>query len=371
MKKIKFAVVFIISCMFLKVGVVKASDDGFYQVKDEASFDECITKLNACKLTADINVTTPKVIQDNMILDLNGYSIMADSTLNLHSGLIVLKRGSKLTINDDKNTGKITTGKSGNVWASIQLLNDNKSEEIAELIVNGGTIEGYYYGIVGNGTLHHTKITINNGTIKGLNENDSVGIFQPQMGELIINNGTILGGTGIEIRSGILTVNNGTIKGIAPKFIKVINRSGSTTNGVGIAVAQHTTKNEIKVTINDGNISGEYAFYEWNPHNNSEADIKKISMHIYGGNFTGTANNVKAIYSENFTKFISGGKFNTNIDEYLTDDAQTTLNEMENKNKLITKETDNHVFIILAIILITFSIGGIILYRSKIKHKFY
>ena len=182
-----------------------------------------------------------------------------------------------------------------------------KSEELAELIVESGTIEGYYYGIVGNGKNHNSKITINGGTILGLNEEDSVGIYHPQKGTMVINGGTIKGGTGIEIRSGNLTINNGTIEGVASKFLKMKNSNGSTTNGVGVAVAQHTTKNSITVNINDGNISGQYAFYEWNPQSNSRTDLDKISLSIKGGKFTGVADGVSTVYSEDFKNFISGG----------------------------------------------------------------
>lgn len=369
MKNIKYVVLLLICSMCLKIGEVKASDDGFFQVSDETSFNDCIATENACKLTKDISISSSKVINKDLILDLNGYSITADASLNLKSGLITLNRGSKLTINDYKDTGKISTGSSGNVWAGIQLLNNNdaNTEGIAELILNGGTIEGYYYGITGNGKLHNTKITINNGTVKGLNESDSAGIYQPQIGELVINNGTISGGTGVEIRSGNLTVNNGTIKGVAPNFIKMVNGSGTTTNGVGIAIAQHTTKNPITVNINDGNISGEYALYEWNPHNNSEEDIKKISLHIYGGDFTGNAEGVKAIYSEDFTKFVSGGKFNTQITEYLTDDAKTSSSVIETNTKLnVNENKKSPIVIIISVIAIAFiSLGAIYLYKNK------
>lgn len=370
MKQAKF-IILLISCILFKVGVVNASDDGFYEVTDEAALNECLEKENACKLTQNINLTSKKVITKDLILDLNGHSLTADSSLNLKSGLITLNRGSKLTINDYKGTGKISTGEKDNVWAAINLLNDNDSNELAELIVNGGTIEGYYYGITGNGNYNNTKITINNGNIKGLNNDDSAGIYQPQIGELIINNGNISGGTGIEIRAGNLTVNNGSIQGTAKEFIKMVNGSGTTTNGVGIAIAQHTTKNPITVNINDGNISGEYALYEWNPHNNSEEDIKKISLHIYDGNFTGTATGVKAIYSEDFTKFVSGGKFNTQITEYLTDDAKTTSSVIETNTKLnVNENKKSPIAIIISVIAIAFiSLGAVYLYNNKYKFK--
>lgn len=302
--------------IFLKIHNVNASDNGAFKINDEESFDACLENASICQLTDHLNIKSKKRITHDTTIDLNGYTIIADPSLQLKSGFLTVDRKAKLTIEDTKKNGKISTGKEGNVWAAIQMIQDNHSTEVAELIVNGGTIEGYYYGIVGNGTMHNTKITINGGTIKGLNAEDSVAIYHPQKGELIINNGTISGGTGIEIRSGNLTVNNGTISGIAPKFVKMVNTNGTTTNGVGISIAQHTTKNPIKVAIHNGDIQGQYALYEWNPHNNSQEDLAKINMHIYGGNFTGLAQGVHTVYSQDFTHFISGGKFNTDVSEY-------------------------------------------------------
>jgi len=332
MKKVNVFFALVV-CLLCNISVVNASDDGIMQINDEASFDKCLTGSASCRLTENLSLSSQKIVKGDLVLDLNGYTITPESNLVLHSGFINVERGAKLTINDSTGSGKISTGASGDVWAAIQLIKEDDSNKLAELKVNGGTIEGYYYGIVGNGKRNNTKITINNGLIKCTNTEDCTGIFQPQTGDLIINNGTITGGTGIEIRSGNLTVYNGTIKGLDEKFSKMSNDSGTTTDGVGIAVAQHTTNHPINVTIHAGDISGQYAFYEWNPQKNSKEDLDKITLLINGGNFTGLADGVQTIYSEDFTKFVSGGKFNTSIKEYLTEDASVVSKIIEDVNK--------------------------------------
>jgi len=364
MKKTKLLLILLIS-IFCGFQVVSASSDDFTLVADEAAFDECIENQGACRLSNDLNVSARKEITGNVIIDLNGHIIEPDEALNLSTGLIVVNRGAKLVIDDSVGTGKITTGTSGNVWGGVQLNKNNTSNELAELIVNAGTIEGYYYGVVGNGTLHNTKITINNGTIKGLNTEDSVGIYHPQDGELIVNGGNISGGTGIEIRSGNLTVNNGNISGLASNFTKVANGGGSTTSGVGIAVAQHTTKKPINVSIHSGNIKGQYAFYEWNPHRNNPTALNQISINIYGGNFEGYIDGASTIYSEDFTNFVSGGTFNKNVDKYLTSGASVFKSEeTEEENKPRSKWP--MIIIILMIPLI--SLIGFILWKKGKLH---
>lgn len=337
---------------------VKASDDGAFIVSNEALFDECLKSMNLCRLSSDIQVSNAKSVNGDLILDLNGYTISPTSTFQLKGGMIAVNRGGKLTINDSKGTGKITSGSGDHVWSGIQLIRDKSSNGVAELIVNGGTIEGYYHGIVGNGGVHNTKITINGGVIRGLNQEDSIGIYHPQQGELIINNGLIEGGTGIEMRSGNLTMYNGTIKAIASKFVKMVNTNGTTTNGVGISVAQHTTKNPINVVIKDGNVSGQYAFYEWNPHNNAKADLDKIHLQILGGVFTGFATGVKAVYSQDFTNFISGGEFSTDVSEYLTSDASVSFQtDNDSISVFQEKEKNKNVGLFLLVLIVIFCLG--------------
>lgn len=367
MKK-KFYVLMCLATMLAGVTAVKASDDGFLAIDSESALDECINKSSACRLASNLELNSAKSINGEVILDLNGYTLTADSNLSRKSGLITINRGGKLTVMDSKGTGKISGGSTDKVYAAINLLNDtNNSGGDAEFVLNGGTVEGFYYGIVGNGNMNNTRITINDGTVKAMNKEDSAGIYHPQVGSLVINKGTVSGGSGIEIRSGNLTVNGGTITGIATNFNKVANSGGTTTNGVGIVVAQHVTKNPIKVVINDGKISGQYAFYEWNPQNNSADDLSKIKLQIDGGNFTSLKARVDSVYSQNFTKFISNGTFNTSVSQYLTDDAKVASKETSEttKNGEVKDKKSNKIAVTITVILGLASALGIILYLKK------
>lgn len=333
MKKFNYFITSIIFC--LMPIIVWASENDIQEIKDVSALKECIDTSGFCKLGSRIQLHDVLTVSREVDIDLNGQTLTPDSEFKRNGGFIVVEHGAKLTINDSKGTGKISTGTKENsdVWGAIQLATKSDSGKVAELVVNGGSIEGYYYGVVGNGNIHNTKITVNGGSILGLNAEDSVGVYHPQQGDITVNGGSIRGGTGIEMRSGTLTVNEGKIEGIAPKFIKVVTAGGSTTNGVGVAVAQHTTKNPITVKINGGDISGQYAFYEWNPHKNTQSELEKINLQISGGNFVGTADGVSTVYSEDFTKFISGGKFNKSVSKYLTDDAEVVSRDVDGEIK--------------------------------------
>jgi len=301
MKKRKLLITLVLTFLVGSTIVQASSGESFVKVASEQEFNECISTNNMCELTSDLTLDMRKAISSKVIIDLNGHTIAPTDGASIHAGLIRVNHGGKLTVMDSKGNGKITTGNNKEVWAAIDLTDSNKQEDVAELIVNSGTIEGFYYGITGNGDINNTKITINGGNIKTINSDDSVAVFQPQKGTLEINNGTITGGTGVEIRSGDLTVNGGTIIGNASKFEKMVNGNGTTTNGVGITVAQHTTKNPINVVINNGTISGIYGLYEWNPHNNSEID--KVKMVIHNGDFKTTTSDGAAVYSADFTNY--------------------------------------------------------------------
>lgn len=366
----KKRIIFGILCMALVPGLVRASTDDFTSVATEDALANCLVTDKACRLSSNMEFSSFKNVKGDVILDLNGFELKPKEDLERTSGLISINRGGKLTLVDSKGTGKITTGYSGKVYAAINLIdNGDDGEGVAELVMNSGSLEGYYYGVVGNGKRPNTKVTINGGSIKTFNTEDSAGIYQPQDGKMTINGGVINGGTGIEIRSGKLTINAGTIKGVASNFLKEVNTNGTTTNGVGLAIAQHTTKKPIDVVVNGGSISGQYAIYEWNPHANPKDDIDKIKLTVKDGVFEGFATGVKCVYSEDLDNFIYGGKFTPNIDKYLADGANVVSKEVEsNEEEEVDNKKKSHAWVVVTISIL--GIAGVVvavLYKKLIK----
>lgn len=308
---------------------------------DQKTLKACIkTDGNVCKLSSDITLTSTITITKNITIDLNGHTIMPSETLKAKTGIILVRRGASLTINDTTGKGLITSGTSGNIYGGIQVASGGSTSATAKLIVNGGTIEGYYYGIVGNGTSHNTDITINGGTIKGAHS-ASLGIYHPQQGTLTINGGTIEGGTGIEMRSGTLIVNDGIIRGTNIPLKVQPNGSGSTTSGAGIAISQHTTKLPINVTIYGGTIEGYEALYESNPQNNSNVDLSKVFINIDGGTFNAINGGKLSVESQNFTNFVTSGTFSHIIPKEYLVEGKTLYKVSENEYVVGDKVTIN------------------------------
>lgn len=170
-------------------------------------------------------------------------------------------------------------------------------------------INGGRFGISGNGTNHGTVINVVN-CIVGASENTSsshpvAGIYHPQEGELTVNGGTVTGtASAIEIRSGSLTVTgDAVLTSTSTQFSINKNEEGKdglTASGVALAVSQHSTNKDIKVTVESGTFNGVKAVYEEDVQDDSSTNI---AMEISGGTFNG------AVESKNVTGYITGGMF--------------------------------------------------------------
>ncbi|MBQ3274978.1 hypothetical protein IJH46_00960 [Candidatus Saccharibacteria bacterium] len=223
---------------------------------------------------------------------------------------IIVDDGASLTLED----GTIT----GHTWG-VSLFDDT------EFTMNGGTVAATNEGsiaISGNGTVDpsndnygaNAKITINGGTITS----GELGIYAPQKdGETVINGGTINALTGVEIRAGSLEINDGATITVPDNtsFDYEANGNGSTTIGAAVVVAQHTTKLPISVNITGGDFEAPVAFNEINPQGNSKEDLEQISISISGGTFTANDGIEYAVYSKDFTNFITGGEYSLIPDE--------------------------------------------------------
>ena len=257
------------------------------------------------QLLQDIDVDAQiEIAGVDITIDLNGHKIEYVGDATLPSGVILVHNGASLTINDssDPSAGSIVSGDKAYAAVALTKLGDDASNP-ATLVVNGGALTGYYYGITGNGSRNNTVITINGGTITG-----TVGtaIYNPQVGTLTVNNGTLTGlDAAIEMRAGTLVINDGTFTATATAFSCNSNGSGSTTSGAAIAIAQHTTKKEISVTINGGTFNGVKALNESNPQVNDPAP--QVTMAVTAGTFTGEVTTVDV------NNFISGGTFDHEV----------------------------------------------------------
>lgn len=210
----------------------------------------------------------------------------------------------------------------------------------------GAVADGYHYsGMYVNGTN-----TVSDGNVMTINLDGATikncagaGIYAAGYAKWNITNSSITGGdTGIEIRAGELTLNDCALEATAEEFSCVPNGNGATTVGAAIAIAQHTTKKDIAVTINGGSFKGVKALNESNPQVNDPAPQVKLS--IDGGTFIGD------ISTADVTGFIKGGTFTdlASAVKYATNGATITLagdvsaERINLEDKSITVDLNGH-----------------------------
>ena len=304
-----------------------------------------ITLLNNAEVKNRIAINDGK----NIVLDLNGHDVVhngdylfdvynakfhvtGEGTLfeNVKFGYApIVARGSATDTADytvitiDKNvtlkgdyTGIFVAQDAGNSYHNYGLVIN-----MFGTIDMGAVTGGYHYSgmyVNGSNTVSDGNVmTINLGgaTIKNC---AATGIYAAGYAKWNITNSSITSGnTGIEIRAGELTVNGATVVGNGVPTVVTPNGNGSTTEGAGIAVAQHTTKLPIKVTINSGDISGYSALYQSNPEKNDDASVKKVSVAVNGGTFKTINRGTCGVYSENNCVTISGGTFSSDPSTYV------------------------------------------------------
>lgn len=373
MKKTKLLLATLISMFAFTCGVKAV------EVNTEEEFINAMNSGEDIKLTENIEVNDDITLDKKVELDLNGKDIAfaANKSIVLKGGNLnitgtgtlyekspfyspIMVKGSDKV--EDVNYTTLTIGKDVTIkgWAGVFIDQYKGNAKAYGITVNvNGTAIGMKdtsgasgAGIYLNGTItdsNNAPVINISGTAKVKSE--GLGIYAAGYGVWTIEDGaSIEGNTGIEIRAGELNINGGTITGTATPTETTPNGNGSTTDGAGIAVVQHTTKKAINVNIKNGTIKGYTAFYESNPQKNSAEDLAAINLNITGGTFEAIKGGTNSVYSEDFITFITGGTFNSNVvnyvaDTYVVNENNGTYAVIENKvletdDKKVTLESE-------------------------------
>lgn len=344
MKK-RILTVLLAVCLVFALGTVSAlADDPVAKIGDTPYTDlseafnavqdgKTIELLKDVTLTSDINVRQNESDRVTYTLDLGSHTLTSKentTALRLYNSNITITNGT-IDLNDtdaNVNTCAIWCYKDVNLTiadsATINADGDsycigvrNEAEDVT-VNVNGALTGGC--GLTINGQIKSDKnIDV---VINGKIDVSYLGLYLAGVGETTVNSSAyIKGDTGIEIRAGELTVNGGTIVG-GDNYTSAANSNGSTVSGAGIAVSQHTTNQNIDVTINGGNISGAVALDQEELQSGNNAE--QVNISVSGGNFKATSTEREAIetHSEE-TVTVTGGTFlksdntKSNVGKYL------------------------------------------------------
>jgi uncharacterized Zn ribbon protein len=301
--------------------ILEVTDENDFQTALLQEFLNGNTNENIFKLTKDMVLSRMLLASAERTLDLNGHSMKPAETFDYatiseaakattNDALIAVRRGGKLTIKDSSSNNSGSIDANNTVMCALKMTiaedEDDTSlkDKTASLIVEGGTIKGKSYAITGHMNRHNTEVSINGGNLQTYTTTSGCAIFQPQNGTLTITDGTIKGSTGVEVRAGNVTITGGSLEGLTTASNCAASATGMTSKGMGLCIAQHTTKLPIDVKISGGTFNGKYAFYEQDIQKNN-AGNQTIS--ITGGVFE----TMVASTTYKNKSFITGGTFNS------------------------------------------------------------
>lgn len=259
-------------------------------------------------LDADVVLSSPLVVENDMTLNLGGHSIVPVSgeltkECNTKDAVVLVRRGATLTINGE---GSIDSKGNVTIGATIKLTDSNDETDMdrkgrpAKLVVNGGTIKSANFAISGNGNRDNTELEITGGTIIST---DDYAIYSPQAGTTKISGGSVSGAAGaIALQDGTLEI-SGNAQLISKGTAAYADQSGDGTRRLQNAVVCVPARyGDCNVTLSGGTFT-------------AEKDAKVIDMTY---NYAET--------DKTKTINISGGKFSDlSILPFLTDNAKVDV----------------------------------------------
>ena len=262
-----------------------------------------------------------------LTLDLGGHKLSNDSyALDVYGNLTV-KNGTVETPADASiwvnNGGTFTLEADATVKANagcfcVAVYGTASQTDVTANITIKGTLEGGS-GLTVNGYIDagNTMITVADGAKILGDANSSVGLYLAGKATTMVGNAEIVCyDSAVEIRAGGLNITSGKFTATGVPTTVTPNGNGTTSTGAAIAVAQHTTKQEINVNISGGEFNGYSTLYESNPQKNSADDIAKVTMNVADGKFKAINGGTMAVYSEDCTGFITGGLFTSDPSAY-------------------------------------------------------
>lgn len=293
-------------------------------------------------ITLAENVTLDKAISigssegKTIVLDLGGKTLKGN--IDFYAGNLTIQNGTidgrvyANATNADMEYGHLTIAKDAVIKGGFDRNGNSNAVLLwqAEVSENnyGATVDIYgtlekNLWVIGN--IKTDLTTAENPCVVNIHEGavikgeDGTGVAVQGAAKVTVGKAAITGSTGIEVRAGELTVDGATVVGTAKPTTTTPNGNGTTTDGAGIAVAQHTTKLPIKVTINSGDISGYSALYQSNPQKNDAEFVEKVSVTVNGGTFKAINGGTVSVYSENNCVAVSGGTFSSNPSAFVAD----------------------------------------------------
>lgn len=305
-----------------------------------------IVAQNGTSITVEMNGHT--MTHPNDYIQANGgYITFKNGTINSNSNMTFLLHGSTDATVEKYSSVTLDNMVVNNTYSDA----DNGYTGTAIFLNNPGWGKPYkYYGItldiIGSTVTSLGECVANNGNYANLDEYNTTKInfvdshlISEEATAFYMAGYAICNSTnteykgfisGAEIRAGIFNVlgNENTFTSTYTGDTEVVsNKSGTTTTGAGLAIAQHNLQpnpNPVKVNIYGGEFNGSTALIEKQVQNVPTLQ-QDVTIKIYDGEFNGTND---AVITDSCTGFIEGGKYSVDPDEsYIFPGLSTRLDE--------------------------------------------
>ena len=392
MKKIILWLLVLIPCFIKADGVTYEASigDNYYSTLEEAY--EAAKNDDVIVLRSNVFLEKTLVVSKKIVINMNGKNIQAkQEVLSVKNGNLkltgkgtilettptlygILLRGSK-TVNDtDYSTVEVGKDVTVKAWAPIFIDRydaDNKVSYGVKALIYGNLIGTdnqsdssgpgvYINGDVKNKT-NYPQVTLYDGasiTATG------PGIYQAGYAKTIVNKATITGiESGIAIKSGILNLLGATINATGAKKDPVA-ASGSV-NPTGAVLQIESNKayaGDMEITIDGGTYTSKnsYVIVEYLAEGTDQTQVK--SFEIKSGKFTSGSGVpiflLSSSFKEKFGKFIKGGEFSEDVDDYKTVSKEYDID--------IEEEKDSPLGIIIVIVVLL--VAGYFGYKYYLKN---
>lgn len=404
MKKIlSFLVIALVALIAFSTDVKAAEVSGEEGL--EAIFNETEETV---KLLNDITVNNEIKVTDKKILDLNGKTLTLNKNLIVDGGeltvtgngkittsvadpLICVKAGSSLVLKNgifesttyygatlqlfgdtvvDNLKTKVTIEKDAKVSGNYAVLISQNSSNLAygvELDVYG-TVTGITgnngwkdgsFAIYTNGNIQATTgnvpviniypsaiLSASAGSTGNANKDSAPAIFAAGYANWNIEGGTFTGTEALSIKSGKFDITGGIFNANG-LFVKSLEPNGNGAEATGSAISITSNSGysrKIDISIKDAQVTSEngYAILE-TITNAQESSLK--SMKIINGDFSGKEGSVLVENTDNIGKFIEGGVFSSDVEDYTVDTLSSVKDGdtfyIGNLNSIVLKDTKN------------------------------
>ena len=306
----------------MPMGVFAGGSEVVTSVKTAEELQNALTESGNANIRLEKNVEIDNLINisaaKTAVIDLGGHVLSSNGdAVFWNEGNLELKNGTvKLADDNDGVTlwqsgaSKLTIDKDATIVAGKSFAIAMWSTCTASELILNGKINGTC-GVTVNGNVKTKGNTITVGKDAEIDVT-GMGLYLAGVANTTINGAKIKGkDTAIELRAGNLVINDGTFEATTSEFTCTPNGNGTTTTGAALAIAQHTTKKNISITINGGIFKGVKALNESNPQNNDPAP--QVTLAVKDGTFNG------AVSVEDASGFIFGGKFSGDVSAYVAD----------------------------------------------------